>query len=130
MYFVIHIIVDKLPYRGLDRGSLYTVVPKTWIFSIDDHWEKFVNKSLNRNQRFLCFYNGFAQADDDEGRPNVDYVPDFSIPVGRCFPDTGCYYASLVYYKGIDKTGLLKWFMIIIISQEVIHNGRKVKKLV
>lgn len=90
MYFVAHV---------LNNGT-HIVVPKTWILSIDDHWEKFVNNSINRNQKFLCFYTERDEAMDEEGKPSVEYVPNFQLHVDPQFPTEGCYLTKLVLYKG------------------------------
>lgn len=76
--------------------SYHVVIPKTWVQGIDNHWEKFVNKSLNRNQIFRCFYGGGLNiginAWDVEGRPNINYTPNFEL-------STECHPGKLVFFK-------------------------------
>lgn len=90
MYFVVHLL----------KSGKHIVVPKTWIQSIDEHWEKFVNKSINRNQKFLCFYSERGEAMNEEGKPNSEFVPNFSLCIDPDFPNDGCYMAKLILYKG------------------------------
>lgn len=49
----------------------HVVVPAIWIKDIQKHVEKFLNNSLNRSQKFLCFYR------PDDGRPDANAAPDF-----------------------------------------------------
>lgn len=84
----------------LIKPQLHVIIPKDWVFGIDDHWEKFVNASINRNQIFLCFYSEEARAIDDHERPNVDFPPDFGLSKKVVFPETGCYDANLIWYRG------------------------------
>lgn len=79
---------------------VHVIVPITWIEDIDSHWEKFVNESINRNQRFKVFYSQEADATDDFGWPDLSYVPNFTVAIDPQFPATGCYKAKLVAYKG------------------------------
>lgn len=101
MYFVAHFL----------KSGKHVVVPKTWIHDIDVHWEKFVNNSLNRNQRFLCFYTESDEAYGEDGKPNGDFVPDFGLDVDPDFPKNGCYTVKLTYYKGKKYgTSVQMWF--------------------
>lgn len=95
MYFVVQLLNPKI--------SL--IVPKTWVKGIDGHWEKFVNRSINRNQVFLCFYSEKPEALDDTLRPNGNFVPNFD-EMGENFPDAGCYHAKLLWYKGMQCRNL------------------------
>lgn len=91
MYFVVQFLDPKM----------CSIVPKTWIKDIDAHWEKFVNRSINRNQKFLCFYSEKPEALDDDMRPNGKFAPNFNAGLSENFPDEGCYYANLIWYKGL-----------------------------
>lgn len=42
--------------------QISVIIPKSWILDIDENWEKFVNHSLNRNQKFVCFFSKQANA--------------------------------------------------------------------
>lgn len=85
MYFVVHL-----------KNSFYdVVVPRDWIKGIDDHWEKFINNSLNKNQLFLCYFN--ANALDKDGRPQSNVTPNFRAMAN--FPGEGCYEVNLIRFK-------------------------------
>lgn len=88
MYFAVFLL----------RPSIHVIIPKTWIEGIDDHWEKFVNHSLNHNQIFRCFYSKEPNALDTEKRPNVNFVPKFELDATE-FPNEGCYLGKLVFFK-------------------------------
>lgn len=53
------------------------ILPMSWIKDIENHFEKFVNNSLNRSQLFLCFYPEDAHAFVD-GCPDENFEPDFN----------------------------------------------------
>lgn len=97
MYFIAYFDVPKL----------HVIIPKTWIMEVDKHWEKFVNNSINRNQKHLCFYSerpgAMIDREDDEKEPDTNYVPDFTLDRCNIFPTEGCYTANLVTYKGLKK---------------------------
>lgn len=61
------------------------IVPKQWIKDIKMHKEKFYNNSLNRSQKFTCFYTNNAAAFDDDGIPNGDFVPNFGLGFAQNF---------------------------------------------
>lgn len=89
MYFIAHFAVPKM----------HVIVPKTWVMGIENHWEKFINNSINKNQKFLCFYSERPEA-MNQGKPNAGFVPDFNLGLNHVFPADGCYIANLVLYKG------------------------------
>lgn len=60
----------------------HVVVPATWIRDVQKHYEKFVNNSINRSQKFLCFYTTSEEAHID-GRPDENFVADFDSE--HCF---------------------------------------------
>lgn len=73
----------------------YVVVPTSWIFGIDDHIDKFVNESINRNQVFSCFYSdGHTNTD---GQPDVGFLTDFRVErfKGAVFLNEGYYQVQL-----------------------------------
>lgn len=88
-----------------DTPKLYAIIPKTWVKDIDKHWEKFVNNSINRNQKHLCFYSELPGAmidrEDGEKEPNANCVPKFTFGQSNIFPAEGCYAAYLNKYKGL-----------------------------
>lgn len=92
MFFVVYLIEAKKK----------VIIPQTWVRGIDQQWKKFLNKSINRNQKYLCFYSDDAHTKDDQGRPNGNFVPDWSslVTLQAVYPTTGCYYANLIAYKG------------------------------
>lgn len=83
------------------KPKIRVIIPTKWIKSIDQHWEKFVNNSINRNQIFLAYYSKEGDATDVNGIPNINFAPDFSCDNEVDFPQTGCYLAKLLFYKGI-----------------------------
>lgn len=89
MYFVVQFLNPKMNL----------IVPKEWVKDIDEHWEKFVNRSINRNQVFLCFYSENPEAMDDHMCPNRNFPPNFAAGMGD-FPNDGCYQAHLLWFKG------------------------------
>lgn len=96
MYFIAYFVAPKL----------HVIVPKAWVFEIDKHWEKFVNKSINRNQKHLCFYSerpgAMIDREDQVKEPVVSFNPDFNLAEENIFPAEGCYVANLICYKGIE----------------------------
>lgn len=91
MYFVVQLVNPKTNF----------IAPKQWIEGIDEHWEKFVNHSLNRNQQFKCYYSDNPEAMDNENRPNGNFAPNFAADSSAGFPNEGCYRVKLLAYKGI-----------------------------
>lgn len=95
MYFIVYFVKPKL----------HTIVPKTWIQEVDIHWEKFVNNSLNRNQKHLCFYSeepgAMIDRNDQVKEPNAYFIPDFNLPQNNEFPAEGCYVENLICFKGM-----------------------------
>lgn len=71
---------------------------KKVVYGIKNQWAKFLNNNINRNQTYLCFYSEESRATDSQGRPNVDYIPNWQdlMSSNAVFPDAGCYYANLV----------------------------------
>lgn len=91
MYFVVY----------LHKLNKHFVIPATWINGIENQMEKFVNVSLNKSQKFLCFYTTNDAAFID-GRPDTTFVPDFSTMVDEVNVDgsfNGCFYGNLKQYK-------------------------------
>lgn len=91
MYFVVY--VQKL--------NQHVVVPYTWIKGIGKQLEKFINLSLNRTQKFLCFYTTNETAFID-GCPDKYYEPDFTKMVDNTNPDgsfDGCFIVKLKQFK-------------------------------
>lgn len=68
MYFVVF----------LHKLNKNVVVPSTWIRGMNnDQMEKFVRMSLNRSQRFLCYYTSNEAAFEQNMCPKIDFHPDF-----------------------------------------------------
>ncbi|XP_055312022.1 uncharacterized protein LOC129574267 [Sitodiplosis mosellana] len=55
----------------------YVIVPATWVKDIKDHYEKFINNSLNRSQTFLCFYPDDSSPAFIDGCPSENFAPNF-----------------------------------------------------
>lgn len=81
MFFIVYII----------EASRYVVVPHTWIMGLRQQMEKFMNYGLNRNQKFTVFYTTSPFACDEEGVPQVEFIPDFYITMPAVFPAEGLY---------------------------------------
>lgn len=90
MYFVVYFI-------ELNKN---VILPTSWIRGIDDHFEKFMNKSLNTTQKFLCFYTNDETAFEDNGAPNIDYPADFSMALRNDFNGPGSFFGKLKHFKG------------------------------
>lgn len=72
----------------------------TWVQEIDANWKKFVNYGLNSNQKYTFFYSERHGAHIDGGKPNCDYVPNFTNEI-RSFPEEGCYYGKILKFFGM-----------------------------
>lgn len=60
-YFVVYAI----------RGKKHVVIPENWVFEHEIMIEKFVNYSINRNQKHLCYWsNKKNEKDEPHGEPN------------------------------------------------------------
>lgn len=91
MYFVVYII----------KLNKHVVVPATWIKGIAKQFEKFVNSSLNRSQKFLCYYTTNEAAFID-GCPDKNFNVDFSSMINEINQDgtfDGCFIVKLKQYK-------------------------------
>lgn len=88
MYFVVYL-------KSLKKN---VVLPATWICDIGNHFEKFMNRSINSSQWFLCYYTTNNAAFVD-GCPKKDFSPDFDSPViGEINANDsfdGCFYGKL-----------------------------------
>lgn len=78
------------------------IVPTEWIFDVGNHLEKFINKGLNTNQWFLCYYTTKTAAFIDD-QPDKNYDPDFSLElITKINADgeyDGCFVGLLVHFK-------------------------------
>lgn len=88
MYFVICVNND---------ANEHLIVPVEWIKDYTIALEKFINYSINSNQKYLCFYNSsenavFNHADD----------ADFSAPLQNTTVGSGkmCLYVKIKKYFG------------------------------
>lgn len=70
MYFVVYL-------KPLKKN---VVLPATWIHDIGNHFEKFMNRSINTSQWFLCYYTTKNDAFDN-GCPKKDFAPDFDSDI-------------------------------------------------
>lgn len=68
MWFVVYL-------KKLNKN---VILPESWIKDIGDHYEKFMNYSVNSSQSFLCYYTTNQAAFDMNNQPNVDFEADFS----------------------------------------------------
>lgn len=74
------------------------IVPKTWILDVKKHKEKFMDKGLNGNQIFICFYTNDPTAFENDV-PLKDYPPNFTAPFRRDFNGPGRYKVHLKKYR-------------------------------
>lgn len=92
MYFVAYL-------KALHRN---VVLPANWINNIDEHFEKFVNNSINSNQSFLCYFTNNEAAFID-GHPKKDFAANFGLPmVKQTNADgsfEGCFLGKLKKFK-------------------------------
>lgn len=92
MYFVVYL-------QTLKKN---VVLPAAWIQGIGDHFEKFMNRSINTSQLFLCYYTTNNDAFVN-GCPNKDFVPDFDsdiiTEINANQPFDGCFFGKLKQFK-------------------------------
>lgn len=89
MYFVVYLV----------KLNTTVILPSNWIQNIDDHIEKFINRSLNTAQSFLCFYTNDKNAFEDNGTPKSNYPTDFSLQSRNDLDGPGCFIAKLKHFK-------------------------------
>lgn len=105
MYFLVYIIacteLDASKENHLANEGAFVVLPQNWIKDINEHLEKFLNRSLNKNQVFTCYWTDAAESIDRNGALKLDFEPDFRASFGNVFPSEGCYLCKLVRAKGM-----------------------------
>lgn len=78
------------------------VLPATWICNIENHFENFVNNSINSNQAFLCYYTTNEDAFSN-GCPIDEFAPNFRLPMVQRINDDGsfdgCFLAKLRKFR-------------------------------
>lgn len=86
----------------LCEPKVNVVILHNWIYEIEKQWAKFLNNSINRNQKYLCYYSEELCALDARGRPNINWMPDWRnvIASTTVFPEAGFYHGKLISYKG------------------------------
>lgn len=67
MYFIVF----------LSKLQRNVVLPSSWIKDVDEHYEKFMNYSVNSSQKFLCYYTTKETAFNN-GKPKENFPPDFN----------------------------------------------------
>lgn len=95
MYFVVYLL-------GLNKN---VILPAAWIKDVSNHFEKFINRSLNRSQAMLCYLTTNASAFSDKNCPRIDWEPDFSSMVVMEDDDAynefnGCFVGLIQHFKG------------------------------
>lgn len=80
----------------------YVVDPKSWIFGIENCWERMVNFGINKKEKFVCFYSEEHSVLNDEGHPDPNYTPNWDELLWdeKIFPKHGCYYVNILYSVG------------------------------
>lgn len=92
MWYIAYLLVPKKK----------VIVPAKWVKEIDEHMEKFINRSINSAQEFLVYYSTNTDAVDENGRPDETFDGKFCFDKDvMVFPEEGCYSARLVKAKGI-----------------------------
>lgn len=56
------------------------ILPSTWIKEVDQHFEKFMNNSINGNQLFACYFTNNPAAFNNNGSPKHDFSTKFDLP--------------------------------------------------
>lgn len=84
----------------LEAAEKSIVVPCTWIKDSEIILKKFVHKSLNTSQSNLCYWSTRDNAVSPNGRPNIDFEPNFHATQQNGFP---C-------IEGVYKCRILKFF--------------------
>lgn len=81
------------------RSKKNVIVPINWIKGAEDQWDKFVNYGVNSNQKFICFFTMAHDSMDENGKPYIDYPPNFQASMQIDFPEEGCYFAKILKFK-------------------------------
>lgn len=93
MYFIVY----------LEKLNKNVVLPTTWIKDIELHFEKFINRSINRSQLQLCYYTTNTEAFEANSRPRKEWPASFVEMVQDPIdgqPFDGCFYGFLQHFKG------------------------------
>lgn len=109
MYFIVYIIEtnDKSKNSNSANEQVFAVLPQNWIKDINEHLEKFLNRSLNKNQVFTCYWTEAEGSIDENGNIKLDFEPNFRASFGNVFPSEGCYLCKLIRAKGMITLRLL-----------------------
>lgn len=94
MFFVVYSI----------HAEVYFTIPTIWVHDLT--WDNHVNRSLNKNQMYRCYWTQNPAAWNN-GTPNENFTPNFKVPIGNIFPaEENCFICYLAYYSG-EKINLL-----------------------
>lgn len=91
MYFVVYFI----------DAEQYLVIPKRWIFDYKIAIQKFMNYSLNCNQKFMCYF-----AKNVDQNRLLQHAPNFHASYVYEFP----FHAEEGRFKGLMKRFFCKYF--------------------
>lgn len=92
MWYIAHLLISNKK----------VIIPDVWVKDIQEHMEKFINRSINTAQEFLVFYSEKHEALDDDQRPLATFHGKFHfLKDGSQFPVEGCYSARLLKAKGM-----------------------------
>lgn len=91
MYFVVYL-------KKLNKNA---ILPISWIKDVENHFEKFVNNSINSSQKFQCYYTTDRNAFDENGVPRIDLEPNFDMHYVENIDDEfdGCFEGKLKKFK-------------------------------
>lgn len=88
----------------LEKLNKNVVLPGSWIKNIRDHYEKFLNYTVNSSQKFLCFYTTNEAAFDMNNLPKIDFEVDFSsnlvTEINTDGTFNGCFIGRIKKVKG------------------------------
>lgn len=90
MYFVVYLLNDRINI----------VVPQTWICDYQPQMEKFINRGLNSNQTFLCFWSQDPLAFESNGQPKPEFVPNVFTHAVK-FPEGGWHLCKIKRFHGM-----------------------------
>lgn len=72
------------------------IVPTSWVQDLK--FKNHVNRSLNKNQKYRCFYSSHGLINEV---PQENYQPNFGAAITFEFPcNEGCFTCYLVYFSG------------------------------
>lgn len=81
MFFVCYVV----------KAGRYGVFPANWLKDYRTLFEKYINNSLNSNQRLLAYYSQEQLDQIENGQSPINFQPNFQLSINLKFPATACY---------------------------------------